>query len=281
MSLDRCARGRCAALFLCVLLSLALPICSWSAPPQRLVSLAPSITEVLYALGAEDRLVGVTEFCDRPAAARRKPKVGGMANPSLEAVIRVRPDLVIVTTNGNPQDFEERLRGLGIRTHVFRARRLAEFPREIRLLGTVVGAEGTAEALARSIEAAFVRLRQHRAPASPKLKALFVVWPEPLIVAGTGSTADEALSLLGIENIAAGTLTEYPKYSIEDILRQAPDIIFIGQGTGMDSVSDGLLKKLKGVPAVRHNRVFYVSDALYRIGPRTIGGVEELARHLH
>src|SRR3970040_554465 len=111
-----------------------------AAPPQRIVSLAPSTTEILFALGLGDRIVGVTSFCDYPEEAQKKPKIGGMSNPSLEAVVTMKPDLVVMTTDGNPKEFEARLRSLKIRTYVFTARRLAELPQGIRDMGVIVGA---------------------------------------------------------------------------------------------------------------------------------------------
>ena len=97
---------------------------------------------------------------------------------------------------------------------------------------------------------------------------------------GRGSITDDALTLLREKNIADDSRTSYPKYSIEEIIRRAPDVIFIGRGTGMEKVSEGLLRRLKTVPAVKNGKVFYVSDYLYRLTPRTVKGMEELAGYL-
>ena len=254
--------------------------------PQRIISLAPNITEVLFALGAEDRVVGVSSFCDYPEGAQQKPKVGGLSNPSLEAVVSLRPDLVFLTKDGNPKAFEERLRAMKINTVVLTARKISDLPGGIRQVGTGIDAAEMAERLAADIEK---RIREYeerekkfraRHKTSKKLKALFIIWPEPLIVAGPGTTTHEALTILGTENIAATASAAYPKYSIEEILRRSPDVIFIGKGNGMDKVADGLLQRLKSVSAVKNKKVYYVSDYLYRLGPRTIQGVDELAGHL-
>jgi len=103
--------------------------------PRRIISLAPSITEIIYALGLGDRLVGVTTYCDYPEEAKKKPKVGGMVNPSIEAVVSLKPDIVVMTTDGNPKEFEERLRSLKVKTYVFRARQLSNLPQGIREMG--------------------------------------------------------------------------------------------------------------------------------------------------
>ncbi len=254
--------------------------------PKRIISLAPNITEILFALGVDERLTAVSSFCDFPEEAKKKQKIGGMSNPSLEAVVSLKPDLVLFSIDGNPKSFEERLRSMKITTFTLRSRRISELPQGVRQIGAAVGAEERAETLAQEMEKKIAGLKErerryrdlHRT--AKKLKVLFIIWPDPLIVAGPGSITDDALQILGTDNIAAKTGTTYPKYSIEEILRRAPDIIFIGKGMGMDKVADGLLKRLKSVPAVRSNRVFYVSDYLYRLGPRTIQGIEELAGHL-
>jgi len=255
-----------------------LPSAVAAETPKRIVSLAPSMTELLFAFGLEDRLAGVTSFCDYPEAAKKKPKIGGMSNPSLEAVIALKPDLVVMTVDGNPKEFEERLRSMRIKTYVFRATRLQTFPQGIREMGALLGVREKADLLAGEIEKTVGKFSTGRRP--QKKKVLFIVWPDPLIVAGRGSIADDALTLLGEKNISDDSRTSYPKYSIEEIIRRAPDVVFIGKGSGMEKVSEGLLQRLKTVPAVKNGKVFYVSDHLYRLTPRTVRGIEELAGYL-
>jgi iron complex transport system substrate-binding protein len=252
---------------------------SHAEAPKRIVSLAPNMTELLFAFGLEDRIVGVTNFCDYPEAAKKKPKIGGMSNPSLEAVVALKPDVVVMTVDGNPKEFEERLRSMKIKTYVFRTTRLPEFPKGIREIGVELGVKERADLLAGEIERTLTKFRMSGQPAQKK-KVLFIIWPDPLIVAGRGSITDDALILLGQKNISDDSRMAYPKYSIEETIRRAPDVIFIGRGKGMEEVSEALLGRLKTVPAVKNGRVFFVSDYLYRLTPRTVMGVEELARHL-
>ena len=259
---------------------------SYAETPRRVVSLAPNMTELLFALGLEDRVVGVTNFCDYPEAAKKKTKIGGMSNPSLEAVIALKPDIVVMTVDGNPKEFEQRLRSMKIRTYVFRATRLQELPEGIRDLGKVLGVPEEAEKFARGFEAAVKRVGSGERAAgahtrSPREKTLFIVWPEPLIAAGSGTVIDDALTLIGLNNIASESGVAYPKYSIEEVIRRAPEVIIIGKGmerNDIEKISAGLLKRLPSVPAVKNRRVFYVSDDLYRLGPRTIRGIEEISR---
>ncbi|MBI3600924.1 MAG: cobalamin-binding protein [Nitrospinae bacterium] len=265
------------------LLSSVLSGTAFSAPPERIISLAPSVTEILYALGLEDKITAVTNFCDYPPQAKKKPKIGGMSNPSLEAVLSMKPDIVVMTTDGNPKEIEERLKGLGIKTYVFKARQLFELPQGIRDMGEVLGVKEEAHKLAREIETKLKKSEVRSQKSEVKRKALFIVWTEPLLVAGPGTAIDDALQLLGWKNIASDTKTKYPKYSIEEVINRSPDVILIGKSMGADmkESSKGLLKKLKHLEAVKNGRVYYTGDALYRLGPRIVEGIEEMAGYLN
>jgi iron complex transport system substrate-binding protein len=256
-----------------------------ASSPKRIISLAPSTTEILFALGLGDNLVGVTNFCDYPEEAKAKAKIGGMSNPSLEAVVSLKPDVVVMTTDGNPKEFEELLNSVHIKTYVFTARRLADLPQGIRELGVALNVRERADALAKKMETALAKfgsgVRGHR-PGKPEKKVLFIVWPEPLIVAGPGTAMDDAITLLGYKNIAGSAAAAYPKYSLEEAIRQAPDVILIGKGSGMDmvAVSRGMLQRMRSMPAVRNGNICYLGDGLYRLGPRVVQGIEELAECL-
>jgi iron complex transport system substrate-binding protein len=253
---------------------------AFCASPVRIVSLAPSITEILFDLGAGDRIAAVTDFCDYPAAAKRKPKIGGFANPSLEAVVAARPDLVIMAEDGNPAELYQKLGKFGIKTYVFRAKRLAELPQGIRDLGAALGMKGRAEKQASDIEKQLSALEKRTKFSARRQKArkvLFVIHPEPLLVAGRETVIDDALKLLKLDNIAADAGPQYPKYTIEEIIRRSPDIIFIGRGPMSANLSKNLMKRLETLEAVRKGHVYYTSELLYRLTPRTILGIEEIA----
>ncbi|MBI5598871.1 MAG: ABC transporter substrate-binding protein [Deltaproteobacteria bacterium] len=249
-----------------------------AAPPARIVSLAPNVTEILYELGAGKRVAGVTDFCDWPPEAKEKSKVGGMINPSIEAIVSLRPDMVVMTTDGNPEEVGRKLSALGIQTHVLKARRLKELPDGIREIGKAISAEKEARALADRMEKAIEAYGQRggKREDAPE-KTLFVIWPQPLIVAGPSTTIDDAMGLLGLENMAKQAPTEYPRWSLEDVIRNSPEIIFIARGhADAEGFSRPLLEKLHGVDAVKNKRVYYVSDRILRLGPRIVEGIEEM-----
>ena len=270
--------------FLCAFVPLCLSASfsqSFAETPQRIISLAPSTTEILFAAGLGDKIVGVTTFCDFPEEAKSKPKIGGMSNPSLEAVISLKPDIVIMTTDGNPREFEQRLTSMDIRTYVFRARTIDQLPDSIRQLGQEIEEEGKFNTLASHINDSLNALKEN--VHANKKKVLFMIWPEPLMVAGPGTAIDDAIRMLGAVNLAEDAKIQYPKYSIEEIVRRSPDIIFIGSAYGMDmqKTAVGLLSRISYIPAVKNKKVYYVSDHLYRLGPRIIPGIRELAEYLN
>ncbi len=252
---------------------------SYAESFERIISLAPGMTEILFAAGMEDKIVGVTTFCDYPEEAKAKPRIGGMSNPSLEAVVSLKPDIVVMTTDGNPKVFQQRLGSMNIKTFIFKALTLSELPDGIRDMGIALGEKEKFDNLALKIERSTNRFKKTKKTGSTKV--LFIIWPGPLIAAGPGTAIDDAINLLGGINIAGDAKSRYPKYSLEEIFRRSPDIIFIGKGyRDMKKISSSLLKKLSHVPAVRNEKVFYVSDSLYRLGPRVVDGIEELAGYL-
>ncbi|MBI3594197.1 MAG: ABC transporter substrate-binding protein [Nitrospirae bacterium] len=255
-------------------------------PPQRIVSLAPALTETLFSIGLGDRIAGVTNDCDRPKEARRKPKIGGMANPSLEAIVSLKPDMVVMTNDGNPKVISDRLARLGIKTYIFKSRRLAEIPDGIREMGQALGAGPASEHLAGNIETALhdIALLPDGNNASEAVlgggrKTLFVLWTSPLIVAGPGTIVDDAMKIAGLSNIASDAGVAYPRFSVETVIERQPDLILIGKmSDDMKTASKGFLASVNGLKAVKKGRICFMGDALYRPGPRIPEGMKELIR---
>jgi iron complex transport system substrate-binding protein len=269
--------------YLVILLWISLSGIVFASPPGRIVSLAPSVTEILYDLGLGDQIIAVTTFCDYPPEAMDKPKIGGYSNPSIESIVAMKPDLVVMIDDGNPIEIQDRLKKLDIKTYVFRAKRLKELPQGIRDLGIVLGIRDRAFKRAAKVENVihkYERQAQKSPPRYFRKKAIFIIQPEPLIVAGPGTIIDDALKLLGLQNIASDATSPYPKYSIEEVIRQSPDIIFMGQGPMTREISKGLLRRLGSLEAIKKERVYYTSESLYRLTPKVISGIEEIAGYL-
>ena len=257
-----------------LLLLVALPGFA-GEPPRRIVSLAPSLTELACALGLEKNLVGITTYCDRPASIKGKPTVGGPANPSLEAVLNLKPDLVLVDEEGIGSKQVKRLQKLGIRTVTFHGSRLEKLAAAVRQLGIDLDVRQPANQLASRIEQSLKPLKT----AAP-VTTMFVIWPDPLVAAGPGSLLDDAMKLSGMSNIAADAGSGYPRLSLEAVITRNPQLIIAGQGEKLAGPMKRMLGHLNSLDTVKQGRVCMVSDALYRPGPRIPEGIAELRRCL-
>lgn len=262
---------------------LFFPVIAMAESPQRIVSLAPNVTEVLYDLGLGARVIAVSTYCNYPPEVKGKPKIGGMSNPSLEAIVALKPDMVVLTDDGNPRMIAQRLAKLNIPTYAFRARRLNDLPGEIRKLGIAFDVTDRANRTACRIEDAFIHYAtQKKHSQTPALrKVLFVMQPEPLIVAGPGTAIDDVLKLLGLQNIAADAPNRYPHFSLEEVIRRSPDVLFIVRTHNNSNARPvQFLKRLNQLEAVQKGSVFYIGDPLLRMGPRITDGIDEVARYL-
>lgn len=252
------------------------------APPRRIVCLVPSAAEWIFALGGDDRLVGVTEYCDWPPEAQARVRVGGMLAPSLEAVVALRPDVVVATDDGNRQETVDQLSRLGIPVFVVHARSLAEVTEVARRLGMLTGR-------AAAVEPRLAEFRRRldavvRAVAGrPRPRVLYVLWPDPLIVPGRRALVTELIELAGGASLTATLPADYPRWSLEAAVASPPDVIVLARhGTGSAPVSRERFDRLGELPAVRAGRVWSMDgNLLHRYGPRLAEGVEALARVLH
>jgi len=252
------------------------------APPRRIVSLVPSVTEILYAIGAPDLLAGVTDFCDYPPDARKKPSVGGMINPSLETIVALKPDLVVATTAGNRDETFAQLRRLGLPVYAVNPVRLADVVDLIGRLGALTGREAEAARLTASLTARIDAVKA-RVASRPRPRVLYVVWPDPLIVPARRALVSELLVLAGADSVTANGGEEYPRYSLEAAIAGAPEVIILAShSTSQSQLGREKWERFTALPAVRSGRVHTVSgDVLHRYGPRIVDGLEELARLVH
>jgi iron complex transport system substrate-binding protein len=253
-----------------------------AASPQRIVSLVPSVTEILYALGAEHLLVGVTDFCDFPPEARRRPKVGGMVAPSLEAIIALRPDLVIATNEGTREDTFTQLSRVGVPVYLVAAHHVADVTSLMRRLGELTGREAAAGPLVAGLEQRIEAVKKAVLPLA-RPRVLYVLWPEPLIVPGRGALVTELIQLAGGQSLTADDPDAWPRYSLEAAVAKSPEVILLANhGAGTGAVAVDKWKRLTSLPAVKSGRLLSVNgDLLHRYGPRFVDGLEQLARAIH
>lgn len=257
---------------------------SLPAKAERLVSLAPSVTEILFALGLGPRLVGVTRYCDFPKAAQNITKIGGFLDPSAEAIAALRPDLVIAVPNGQNRGAIDQLCALKIPVLITYNRGVAEVEAGIRALGQDLAVADKATALLGKMRAELDWVRQQVAGKKPAT-VVFLYGHQPLVAAGAGTYAQSLIELAGGENIAARGASHYPRLSYESLLNLAPEHIIDAYPGGMAGGLDegGLdLEALASVPAVRLGQVHRLHNAsALRPGPRASEDAALIARLLH
>jgi len=255
------------------------------APPARIVSLVPSVTEIVFSLGAEGRLVGRTDFCDYPAAVRGKPSVGGMVNPNLETLVALKPDLVVATDEGNHEETFRQLERLRIPIYLVHANRVAETIDLIARVGALTGRPADVPRLTGEMQRRIDAVRRAVAP-FPRPRVLYVLWPEPLIVPGRASMLTELIEIAGGTSITAADADAYPRFSLELAVARAPEVIILADhSTGASTAgraSPEKWQRLVSVPAIRAGRLHSADlSVLHRYGPRVPDGLETLARMIH
>ena len=239
------------------------------------------MTETLFALGFGDRVVGVTTYCDYPPEARRLPKIGGFTNPSLEAIVATRPDLVIgVNDSSHPVKTKE-LERLGIKIALISVTSLDEILNSFKSVARMLGRPEAGDKLAQKITRQFEQVKKRVAPA-PRRSTLLAVGLRPLVAVGGKNFIDELITLAGGDNIAGNAAQPWLNLPDEYVVAKAPQVI-IQAGMGSErGTSAKYWSDLKSIPAVKEGRVYsYPSDKILRPGPRVGEGLEEIARLVH
>ena len=255
---------------------------SLPGPPRRIVSLVPSVTEVLYAIGAQGTLVGVTDFCDYPPEARRKPHVGDMLSPNLETLVTLKPDLVVATRSGNREETFDQLKRLGIPVYLVDPVTVDDVLRLVSDLGDLTGHRDRAVLVDRDLERRIAAVRD-RVKGRPQPRVLYVLWPEPLIVPGRGALVSELIALAGGASVTADQGQGYPRMSLEAAVGRAPEVIVLARhGSRTGSAGREQWLRLESMPAIRSGRLYMADgDLMHRYGPRLVVGLEKLARMIH
>jgi len=244
--------------------------------PARIVSMAPNITEILFAIGAGERLVGVTRYCDFPRQVDEIDEIGGIVDPDPETIASLRPDLLIGLTSSGNSEITSTLDNLGVPYVFLRMENLAETIDGIALMGELVANERPALKLAGSMKDDLEAFESMKAP-SHKPSVLLVFGRDPLVVAGPGTFADDLIQRAHGVNVIDGP-NPYPKLDIEKVLELDPDrIIDVSMNPNEESGID-FWKRHKSLEAVKHGNVYrFTDEALMRPGPRLIDGFRRVA----
>ncbi len=250
-------------------------------PPCRIISLAPSLTEILYALGAGDAVVGVTDYATYPPEVEAKPSVGGGINPNLEVIVALKPDLIFVSADANRWGTLSQLERIHIPVFGVKPIGVGGVFESIQKVGEVVGRRQQAETL-------MAEMRRRMATVSKKVKGLarpqvlFVIWIDPLIVAGRGTVIDGLIDVAGGANVVR--TPEFSRYSLEQVLVDEPDVIVLALDGGVPKDRE-VLRRLPGwreMRAVQKGAVEVIdANLINRPGPRIVEAAEALAGLLH
>lgn len=252
-------------------------------PVRRIVSLAPNLTETVFALGLGDLLVGDTDYCNYPAEALKKAHVGGPVNPSLEEVMALHPDLVLATRAINRLATVEALEHLGVAVYVTDPRTVEQVLSSTERLGRVLGAGEQAAAVIATLHARLEQLSERLSGSEPR-SVFFITWVDPLVSVGRNTFLADALRLAGARSVVA-TPQDWPNINLEQVVHEQPEyLIFSSDDPEQVRRQVAELRDRpgwQGLEALRQNRIIILSEAFSRPAPRLIDTIEQLARALH
>jgi iron complex transport system substrate-binding protein len=249
---------------------------------RRIVSIAPSVTETVYAIGADSRLVGDTDYCDFPPDARTKPHVGGVINPSLEAIAALKPDLVLATTTINREETVDALDHLGIPVYTTDPHTIDSLLAGIARLAGILGVAQHGEELVAHLRGRLDAVRTAIA-GQPPSRVLFVVWDDPLISIGQNTFIADALRRAGAESVVDAK-QDWPHVSLESVVHAQPEyLIYAGDhGDDVPKISDLRARPVwRDLNAVKQGKIAVVSSEVDRPDPGLIDAIETLAKMLH
>ena len=251
--------------------------------PQRIVSLAPGITETLYELGLDDKIAGVTSYCNWPLRARQKPRIGGFTNPSIEKIVSLKPDLIIATIDGNRKDTVNQLERIGLSVYVINPSDTDKILNGILHIGEITNRNDAAKKLSEKLRRRLDNITAQTKNKS-KPKVFFQIGLEPVITAGRGTLINELIGRAGGVNIAGHDTARYPRYSAEGIMAGSPDIILFAPMAN-DKEFTAVKKfwqQFPGIPAVKNNKIYPINtDLISRASPRLFDAIETMAVIFH
>ncbi len=253
--------------------------------PQRIVSLAPNLTEILFSLGFNEEIVGVSQYSDFPTGALAKPKIGSFWQPNLEAIIACAPDLVLTLGFSQQMQMQNRLHRLQVNCQALHIESVEDLLRAVRHIGDLTGHTDQAAHLYDQMKKRLAEITV-QTNAQPRPRVLWVVQRDPLRVAGRQSLTHELIELAGGSNAMGPTVHKYPPISSEQVLACRPDVIIeqsMSQGNLAEQQTQARVywRRFDGVPAVSRQRIYVIaSDEVSRLGPRICDGIETVARCL-
>ena len=246
-----------------------------TTPPQRIITLAPELAELLFAFGCGQKIVGVSQFTNYPPEAAKLPIIGAYTAPSLESIAALKPDLILATGNGNPKETVLRLRGLGYPIYTYYPKTMEEYFPAMERLGRVAGCGDSAMKIVTGLRTRFEAIKSQNPPSRPSVILLYN--HDPLIAAGRETIFHHVLEWVGARNILADDAPRYPRISMETLLSRQPDIILLAiQAPGMKEATPEYWASYP-LKAAKHGNILALNpDLVSRAGPRLIEVAEVL-----
>jgi iron complex transport system substrate-binding protein len=249
-------------------------------PAQRIVSLAPHMTETLFAAGAGERIVGTVDYSDYPEAAKKIQRVGGYSRFDLEAIAALKPDLIVAWQSGNAAAHIDKLKGMGYTIYISQPNRIEDVASEIERLGQLAGSSATAQGAATAFRKQLATIAANYSK-RPTVRTFYQIWKQPLMTIGKNQIISDAVRLCGGENVFGKLETMAPTVNVEAVIAANPEAI-IASGMG-DSRPEWLddWKKWTSIEAVKRDNLFFVQpELIQRHTPRILEGTERLCQHL-
>jgi len=249
-------------------------------PARRIVSLAPHVTETLFAAGVGAQIVGAVDYSDYPEAARRVSRVGGYSKLDLEAIAALKPDLVVGWASGNSPAHIEKIRALGIPVYLAQPERIDDVAKNLERYGALAGTSAVALDAAAAFRARLQTLRE-KFGTRPKVRTFYQIWQQPLMTVGGGQVISDVIRLCGGENVFADLQPLAPKVTVEAVIKANPEaIIASGMGEARPEWLDDW-RRWKTLAAVQRDNLFFIPpDLIQRHTPRLVEGAERLCAQL-
>ena len=248
--------------------------------PHRLIALAPSITDAIYAMGCGDDIVGVTDYAKYPPEAAHKPSVGGVINPSLEAMVALKPDLVLAIGELNSYDLIHSIERVNLPVFVIHPKGMAGIYRSIESLGLAINRQEQAKALETRLRAREKAVRERVAGMSAPT-VFFLLWTDPLMTAGHGAFVTELIAAAGGRSATDDLPNEWPRISFETVLARQPDYVLLVRGARETEESLKHQAIWQKLDAVRNGKILRVDDRIQFASPVAFDALEDLAKQLH
>lgn len=261
--------------------------------PERIISLAPSITEILFYLGLGNKVTAVTDYCDYPEEARHKRKIGWIISPDVEKIISLKPDIVFATAEGNRSDIVDTLERVHIRVYVLDPHTIEDVLREIISIGEITGREKPAKKRVNELSRRINTIKKkvnikhkenERFPIknlrNDKIRVLYLISTEPIVSAGPGSFIHDIINSSGGVNILAQSPVRYPRVEMEEIVLRDPEVIIVSADSS--DIKKPWKKRWGSISAVKNDRIYTIDpDIISRPGPRIVEGIEFIYGKIH